>query len=302
MTRLHQAIDAARQILGDHEAGVPQRVPYSGGTRALVSNAKVGSIAGRAVTFDDTDIRIIRRWLDGQTHDASGAIEMVPGGTRTQTARHLVREKIGASPVARSSGLVAVAAAGDGTARLNGEGVSRGGGRFHVLRNEVPCELDADWLLLVENYEPFLALTLDDAELGGARSGRGLLVLRSAPAFPYGQVWATRMRPEFQVKLRHAPDFDPAGLSDLISMQADHAWLPDLAALGRSEITPSRDLMLRQMRQFHGLHARAQSTCPALLEYIDWLGQAGGGVSQESLMAARVTMRMVDLTQVTVYG
>jgi hypothetical protein len=295
MKRNEAMIQAALTLVREHIPLVPQHFAYREGMRSVHSRIGVGRVERNTVSFDDRDVSIIDGWLTDVGIDPDvWHVRNDDEQTRIEVAAMQADEKIGATPISYSHSLAAVCAAGAGTATFDGIPVARGHAGFQVIRRGRLPVVEADWVMLVENYESFLSLCLDDSALSDSHAGRGLLVLRSSPQFPAGLRVAGALTENTRATLRHAPDMDLAGLSHVLDSRATWAWLPDLTVLTGTRITPNSKLYTDQLGGQERLGERLQGLFPALLPWFDWIHDARGGITQERLIAHDVPMVMVS--------
>lgn len=292
-TRMEEAQNAACALLRDTPAHTPAIRSYKGDIRTLAKKAEVGQpMPGGLIQFDVTDLAIIRQWVEKQGIDPLRGPAPAGARSRIDTAAWQTDEKTGASPLAKQYRLVAIASAGTDPVRLDGRQLGNPGGGFQVIRGDQSTTLDADWVMTVENLEAFLYLITNPGRLGPWQAGRGLLVLRSAPAFPGGVAWVRDMQQTVHFDYRHAPDMDLAGIGHCLELQPARVWLPQVETLTAA---PNHKLFDNQSRYLPELRPRAKDRAPGLMPYIDWIDHRCGGVTQEQMLAHNIPMTMVDL-------
>ena len=257
--------------------------PYRGAVRRLVKAAGVGTVEGKQVIFTPDERRVIDRWLRNQGIDP--VVGVSHGLGRTETAAFQHDEKAGSAPTASYHQLLGIAAAGDAHPVVGGVPIERGLRGYQVIKAGLTHEVEADWILAIENFETFVLLCEDATRI--SRPGAGLLVFRTSPHLPAGLQWATAAAAASNVPLWLAPDVDPSGLAAALGTGiTGGAWVPALDALEHFDVR--HRLYDRQAADAANLIERCEVAFPALKPWAEFVISHRTGISQEAAFATDV--------------
>lgn len=279
-----QALDLACRIVNEGERPTPSAWPANATARLLARRAGAGRIDSDRVVFSNQDKLIVAQWLE--THGVKPEVGVLTdiNASRIDTARHQSNEKGSSASIGRSRALVALAPVGSGTVLLNDTPLIGRPCAFSVIQASDRDRLGADWMMTVENFEAFLALLEFPPQC--LPSGGGVLIMRSSYSFPHGQTWARERASAQGITHFHAPDLDPHGLSHVIEMAADYAFLPSIATLSSTEFVRRPELFWKHDRLHDRLAGRALTHSPGISPWVDWMMSEQTAVTQESMLAA----------------
>lgn len=261
--------------------------PYRGAYRQLHREVDVGNVRGNQLILTRLDVTLVRQWLDRQGIDPD--VGVPEGLGRTGLAAHQIDEKLGAEPTAEHHRLLGLAPAGARPPVIDGVFFESKLPGYRTMSCDESCAVEADWILMIENYETFVLLANAPDRLG--RDGAGLIVFRSSPHLPYGMRWAVVIAAHNEIPLWHAPDVDPAGLSWTVGLGLAGVWVPTIESLDR--LPANRALFDQQWRYVEQLEARVRERFPALLPWVEDVCARQAGFTQESAFAAGVPFTWV---------
>lgn len=280
--RRQEEVDAACELARLSAQATRALRPNKGAYRRLHQKHQLGRVVAKDwLAFDVLARQALAQWLERSGIDPSRGIPTEPV-SRTELAGAQLDEKTGAGAIAAHHRLLALAPAGTALSTINARALTLPRGGSLTLPRAAIEAVEADWLLTVENYETFLALSAHPGRLN--RDGRGLIVLRTSPAFPAGMGWARELAAEHGIEHWHAPDVDPQGLSHCFEQSLAGAWLPTIDSLD-AEWPRNHALFDRQQGAVEKLPARCAGAFPGLLPWVSWVRQEQAGVSQERAFA-----------------
>lgn len=252
-----------------------------------LSDRGLGQIVGHQYRIDRSTRIALRNWLRNEGVDWMSP-ESAFRGDRIEVARSVTNEKTASSKLPAPRLLLA--ALGPGV-RLNGQELPALEGAFVSMAIDKVHQIDARYLLLVENKPPFESLF----DVEGRFEKEGVLaVYRGDPQNPYGQRWARDTSRLHNIPLAAYMDFDPAGLSIGISSGASRLLLPvpgELASLeGSAHDFRNQHIDWERLRKGEG-------KAGAILPWIEYLDSRKAGFTQERMIAHRISHTWIDVPE-----
>tara|TARA_R110001583_G_C5670557_1_gene410903 strand:+ start:6362 stop:7228 length:867 start_codon:yes stop_codon:yes gene_type:complete len=252
-----------------------------------LSERGLGQIVGNQYRIDRTTRIALRDWLRNEGVDWT-APESAFRGDRLDVALSATNEKI--APAPPPSTRLLITAMGRGV-RLNGKDLPVLDGAFVSIPIAMIQQVDARFLLLVENKPAFESLF---KVAGDYDRDRVLAVYRGDPQTPYGQRWARKASQSHSIPLAAYMDFDPAGLSMGISSGASRLLLPipdELSALkGSAHDFRNQHIDWERLRKGGG-------KTDVITPWIEYLGSRKAGFTQERLIAHQINHAWKVLTE-----
>lgn len=252
-----------------------------------LSERGLGQIVGKHYRIDRPTRKALRDWLQNEGVDWY-ASESAFHGDRIDVALSVTNEKVASAPPSSTRLLVAAMSHG---VRANGEDLPSLRGAFVSVPNDTIHQVEARYLLLVENKPAFESLF----RVRGDYVTEGMLaVYRGDPQTPYGQRWAREISQSHNIPLAAYMDFDPAGLSMGISAGASRLLLPLPEEL--TDVDGSAHDFRNQHIDWERLRKGGGKT-DVIKPWIEYLGLRKAGFTQERMIAHQISHTWINLPE-----
>lgn len=272
-----QQLQRLQKIVKD---GIPIDIPLSQVWQDFYESEMIGSIQGKKLVFETSDLPKIEGFLDinGYPHTSTED----DFSSRTKAAESLPNEKMAITTVTHDRILVKSI---NESFELDGVTFPA----FHGIEFQVEqaLQLNVSQVVLIENLELFLKAE-DYKQFTTLLNNDALLIYRGGTG-----IFSTKASVDFLQKFSRERigffDFDPAGLCRLGHKSLDSVILPNFECMSLNQLQrlSREDVFYQQLPKYqHCLEELISSSCK-LAEYALFMKEAQLAIMQEKLFSGR---------------